>query len=110
MLRTILALAAAAMLAFASGPTLAMPRAQLANTASVVLRSADLDEPPAYRRRGRPYRLRPSTQYWQPWAYGYCNSFPRWGHMQRRYSGSYPRPSYDYPVHPNQVCNDRRWW
>jgi hypothetical protein len=111
MRRTILTLAPTLMLAFAGGPTLAMPRVQLTATGSVVMRSADLDEAPApYRRRARPYRVRPSTQYWQPWAYGYCNSYPRWEHMQRRYSGSYPRPSYYYPIHPNQVCDDRRWW
>ncbi len=71
---------------------LSLERAPFEIGAAPSIRIADLAPPRAYlpARPGRYHRHAPSTRYWQPWPPRYCNTFPEWAHLQRRYAEPIP--------------------
>src|SRR5258708_736492 len=82
-----------------SGPGVTKPTA----VAGLMTRSADLGQKP--KRRGTRFIQGPTPgQCWQAWPQRYRNRFPEWAHVQRRDTGSYPRPSYDYPPRCYGCC------
>jgi hypothetical protein len=98
------ALASLAVFGTVSTPAWSIPEvAKPTAGAGLTIRTADVSRGPK-RRLAHHIQWPSPGQCWQPWAGLRHHRFPEWAHVQRRYTGSYPRPSYDYPERCYDCC------